>query len=400
MKYISLLILLLLSLTNGLEYSGHVLVLNDAQSTIDGETVTSTPKNGVSYSNSVLSISESGTYVVSGTLNGQFSVSVSGEIDIVLNGVTIKSTSTNAFVVLKAYEMDSSSSMTPSYAKTLDFNNAGVKIIIADGSKNTISGASSTSKEGAFYSVVTTLFTGETNGDGELDIIGTVEGIEIAKHFLINGGILRVSGQDDGISGETENLSLVYVRGGKLFVVGGEGREGDGLDSNGYIIVEGGEIIASAKPGADSGLDSNKGCYINGGRVYATGSSMDMAEESSSQPTMNLIFNSQISASSTVVIKDSSGNEVISYCANTADYISGSTRQTYLAAIVTDTSFKSGSVYHVYVDGVQYGYTSNDKPSPGPGPGPHGNTKNLQATVYKDFTLGSGATYYSGIQKA
>lgn len=125
---------------------------------------------------------------------------------------------------------------------------------------------------------------------------------------------------------------------------------------------------------------------------------MDMAEESSGQPTMNLIFNSQVSASSTVVIKDSSGNEIISYCANTADYISGTTRKTYQAAIVTDPNFKAKSVYHVYVDGVQYGYTSNDKPRPGPWS--NKTNKNLQATVYKDFTLSSGATYYNGMQKA
>ena len=169
-----------------------------------------------------------------------------------------------------------------------------------------------------------------------------------------------------------------------MWVNAGLGQEGDGVDSNGYVIVDGGQVISAAKPNADSGLDSNSGIYTDGGIVYATGSSMDMAETNSAAPTMNLIFNSQISASSTVVIKDSSGNEVISYCANSADFISGTSRQAYKAAIVTHTSFKANSVYHLYVDGVQYGYTSNDKPSPGP----WGN-KNLQATVYADFTLSS-----------
>lgn len=286
--------------------------------------------------------------------------------------------------------------MTPSYARTLDFDNAGVKIVIADGSKNTISGAYTSSKEGAIYSAVTILFTGENTSDGELDIIGTNEGIEVAKHICINGGVIRIAAHNDGISAGTDKISLVYVKGGKVLVNSGLGNEGDGLDSNGYVIVEGGEVISSAKPQADSGLDSNNGCYTDGGKIYATGSSMDMAEEDSAQPTMNLIFNSEVAASSTVVIKDSSGNEVISYCANTADFISGTTRKTYTAAIVTDPSFKANSVYYLYVNGVQYGYTGNDKPSPGPGP----HNKNLQSTIYTEFTLGSGATYYSGIQKA
>ena len=396
MKIAHIFLLVLLSSISTLTYSGHELVLNDTKSTIDGETVSSTPKNGVSYSNSVLYISESGTYIISGTLNGQMSVSVSGVIELVLNGATIKASSTNALIILKAYEMDSSSSMSYETAKKLNFDNAGVKVIVADGTENTINGVSSTSYDGAIHSEVSILFTGETKGDGILNIISNSEGVESKRHILVNGGVIKIAAQDDGMNAKKDNLSVIYIKGGKVLVNSGLGNEGDGLDSNGYVIIGGGEVISSARPNADSGLDSNNGIYIDGGILYATGSSMDMAEKTSSFPTMNLIFNSQIAASSTVVIKDSSGNEVISYCANTADFISGTTRKAYPAAIVTHTSFKANSVYHLYVDGVQYGYTSNDEPSPGPGPGPH---NNLRATVYADFTLSSGATYFSGIQK-
>lgn len=399
MKVVLFLLALLISSLNGLEYSGHELVLNDAKTTIDGVTVSSTPKYGVSYSNSVLTISESGTYILSGTLNGQISCSLTGEIDLIFNGATIKTSSTNALVIVKAYEMDTSSSMSPSTARKLDFTKAGVKIIIADGTTNTISGAKSSSKDGAIHSAVTILFTGETKGDGVLNVIGTSEGIEVERHLCVSGGILNVAAQDDGINAKTDNIAVVFVKGGKVLVNSGNGNEGDGIDSNGYIFVEGGEIISSAKPNADSGLDSNKGIYIDGGRVYATGSSMDMAETDSAQPTMNLIFNTQISASQTVVIKDSSGNEVISYCANKADFISGTTRKAYKAAIVTDPNFKAKSVYHLYVDGVQYGYTDNDKPKPGPWANQSSSSSSVGATVYADFTLGTGATYYNGIQK-
>ena len=395
MKITYFLLLFLLSSISSVTYSGHELILNDAKSTIDGEIVSSTPKNGVSYSNSVLYISESGTFIISGTLNGQISVSVSGVIELVLNGVSITASSNNALIILKAYEMDSSSSMTYEQAKNLNFENAGVKIIIADGTENTIIGGDSSSYDGAIHSQVSILFTGETENNGILNVISTSEGIECKKHILVNGGILKVSAQDDGMNAKKDSLSVIYIKGGKVLVNSGLGSEGDGIDSNGYIIVEGGEVISAAKPNSDSGLDSNNGIYIDGGSVYATGSSMDMAEKTSSFPTMNLIFNSNIAASNTVVIKDSSGNEVISYCANDADFISGTSRQAYKAAIVTHPNFKANSVYHLYVDGVQYGYTSNDEPSPGPGPRP----RNLQSTIYTDFTLSSGATYFSGIQK-
>ena len=292
--------------------------------------------------------------------------------------------------------MDTSSSMTPEIARKLDFTKAGAKIILADDSVNSISGATSSTK-GAIHSNATILFTGETKGNGVLNVVGANEGIEVERHICISGGVLKVAAQDDGINAKTSNISVVYIKGGKVLINAGLGEEGDGIDSNGYIFVEGGEIISSAKPNADSGLDSNKGIYLDGGRVYATGSSMDMAETGSAQPTMNLIFSSQVAASSTVVIKDSSGNEVISYCANKADFISGTTRKAYKAAIVTDPTFKAKSVYHLYVDGVQYGYTDNDQPRPGPWANQSSN--NLRATVYTDFTLGSGATYYNGIQK-
>ena len=121
MKITYFLLLFLLSSISSVTYSGHELILNDAKSTIDGENVSSTPKNGVSYSNSVLYISESGTFIISGTLNGQISVSVSGVIELVLNGVSITTSSNNALIILKAYEMDSSSSMTYEQAKNLNF---------------------------------------------------------------------------------------------------------------------------------------------------------------------------------------------------------------------------------------------------------------------------------------
>jgi len=340
------------------------------------------------------------TYIVSGVLNGKLHISTGDKVvKIILNGVYINST-INALVFEDGYELiDTVIDNDPYVIRQYDFNNAGAQIIIADDSVNKLYGTEDGKKNGAIFSNVTLHITGEEKGNGKLYVSSLKEGIEIYKHLCISGGYVNVAADDDGINSKTNKDSVIYIKGGKVFVNSGLGNEGDGIDSNGYILVEGGEIISSAKPNADSGLDSNKGIYVDGGRVYATGSSMDMAETGSAQPTMNLIFNTNIAATSTVVIKDSSGNEVISYCANTADFISGTTRKAYKAAIVTDPTFKAKSVYHLYVDGVQYGYTNNDKPSPGPWGWGNQSSSNVGATVYTDFTLGTGATYYNGIQK-
>lgn len=410
MKMLKYICLFLLASINALETtSGYNLVLNDAKSTLDGTTLSSTEINGVTYSDGTVKITNEGTYILSGTLNGQVKVSSTGTVALVLNGVTIKNSASNGILFTKAYELDSST-FNYNTASKLDITKAGAQIIIADGTENTVNAASQSGKDGAIHSDVSILITGESKGDGILNVIGSSEGIETDKHFFMNGGILKIAAQDDAINASLDNGCIVIIRGGKLLINSGLGREGDGIDSNGYILVDGGEVISAARPGADSGLDADQATIINGGTVYSVGSSMDMASTSSGQPTMNLIFNSNVAASSTITIKDSDGNEIMSYCANSADFISGTERRTYLAAVVSHPSFKANGVYHLYMDGTQLGYTGNEgghgpggQGGPG-GPGGWGpgssSSSSSSGEIKTDFTLGSSATNFSGVQKA
>jgi len=425
-------VVLLISLTYiyNLEATGKTLVLKDAESTLDGTKLTSSPTNGVSYTNEGISITQGGTYVLSGTLNSQISVSVSEQIVLVLNGVNIKS-NTHGIIILKAPEIDQTNPLNPS-SFSVNLDNVGAKIIIADGSENTVNAGKGGQYDGAIHSCVSFLIGGETKGDGVLNVVGSGEGVETDMHLFINGGIMRIVGNDDAISANNENKSIVYVKGGKLFINGGLGQEGDGIDSNGWIIVDGGEIVSSAKAGMDSGLDSDH-TRINGGIVMAVGSALDYASNECKQPTMNLVFTGNVEPSSVLTIKDSDGNEIISYSANTADFISGSQRKTYFAAIVSHPSFKNGQTYHLFLDGVQLGFTGNKagfdwqngggfpwggqggnpggwgNPGGNPGGNPWGNPGGNQgqgqqgqqnAEIKTDFTLGNAATAFSGVQKA
>jgi len=411
MKVLKYIFLFLLASINALEAtSGYKLVLNDDKSTLDGTTLSSTELNGVTYSDGIVKITNEGTYILSGTLNGQVKVSSTGTVALVLNGVTIKNSASNGILFTKAYELDSST-FNYNTAANLDITKAGAQIIIADGTENTVDAASQSGKDGAIHSDVSILITGESKGDGILNVIGSSEGIETDKHFFLNGGILKIAAQDDAINAKTDNACIVIIRGGKLLINSGLGREGDGVDSNGYILVDGGEVISAARPGADSGLDADQATIINGGIVYSVGSSMDMASTSSGQPTMNLIFNSNIAASSKITIEDSDGNEIISYCANSADFISGTERRTYAAAVVSHPSFKANGVYHLFLDGVQLGYTGNEgghgpggQGGPGGrggwGPGSDSSSSSSSGEIKTDFTLGSSATNFSGVQKA
>ena len=407
MKILPYIFLFLLVSINSLETSGYELVLKDASSTLDGKTLSSTEVNGVTYADGIIKITLEGTYILSGTLNGQIKVSSTGTVKLVLNGVTIKNSASNGIIFTKAYELDSST-FNYNTAKSLDITKAGAQIIIADGTENTVNAAYQDGKDGAIHSDVSILITGESKGDGVLNVIASSEGIETDKHLFLNGGIVNIAAQDDGINASEDQACIVILRGGKLLINSGLGREGDGVDSNGYILVQGGEVYSHARPGADSGLDADIGTIIDGGKVFSVGSSMDMASTSSGQPTMNLIFNSNVASSSTITVKDTDGNEIISYCADSTAFISGTERRTYLAAIVSHPDFKANGVYHLYMDGTQLGYTGNEG---GHGPGGHGGPggpggpggqggSSSSGEIKTDFTLGSSATNFSGVQKA
>ena len=402
MKILPYIFLFLLVSINSLETSGYELVLKDASSTLDGKTLSSTEVNGVTYADGIIKITLEGTYILSGTLNGQIKVSSTGTVKLVLNGVTIKNSASNGIIFTKAYELDSST-FNYNTAKSLDITKAGAQIIIADGTENTVNAAYQDGKDGAIHSDVSILITGESKGDGVLNVIASSEGIETDKHLFLNGGIVNIAAQDDGINASEDQACIVILRGGKLLINSGLGREGDGVDSNGYILVQGGEVYSHARPGADSGLDADISTIIDGGKVFSVGSSMDMSSTSSGQPTMNLIFNSNVASSSTITVKDTDGNEIISYCADSTAYISGTERRTYLAAVVSHPNFKANGVYNLYMDGTQLGYTGNEGgqgPGGHGGPGSQGGSSSSSGEIKTDFTLGSSATNFSGVQKA
>jgi hypothetical protein len=81
--------------------------------------------------------------------------------------------------------------------------------------------------------------------------------------------------------------------------------EGDAIDSNGKLTINGGTIIAIAHPSSpDAGLDSGKGTYINGGTIIATGNMTDAIESDSKQKYLYATFNQKIDADTLIVINN------------------------------------------------------------------------------------------------
>jgi hypothetical protein len=139
------------------------------------------------------------------------------------------------------------------------------------------------------------------------------EGIGSEMHLTINGGNINIKSGNDGINVNEENISVFTMNEGTLNIqVTGETGEGDGIDSNGWLIVNGGTVNSfSNAESRDSGVDADKGIYINGGTVVSTG---NMPAEIADGKLTAMTFQSmeKLEPSKKYEVKNSEGDVVLS----------------------------------------------------------------------------------------
>ena len=151
------------------------------------------------------------------------------------------------------------------------------------------------------------------DGVGYLKVTAKDEGIETKGNLTFSGGTgdYEIYSQDDCLNTTTASSNDGTVRNdltinvnSLLAYVDPEADEGDAIDSNGKLIINGGTIYAFAHPSSpDAGLDSVNGTYINGGTVIATGNMVDGILSDSKQDFIYASF-SKINANTLIVIKD------------------------------------------------------------------------------------------------
>ena len=342
------------------------------------------------YQNAVLHITEAGTYILKGEWHGQIWIDLgdpgdtysdeSAKVNIILDGVKVDCTVAPALIFYSAYESDNAWESQSSWSATVDTTNAGANVILADGSVNEFNGTNvyrmlkakykddseqtaygaklqkkARKTDGAFYSYVSMNVYGEEKDTGVLKITGGFEGLDTEHHLTINGGNINVFSQDDGINVNEDRVSVVTFNGGNTHILAGLGREGDGIDSNGYLVVNGGTLITMANPNSDSGMDSDCGTYVNGGSVVALGSTMDWAESSENgtsgkQATMNLQFSGTQSADEAIIITEPDGPVVFAYDPD-KDEVAGANARWYRGAIVSSPQIQIGESYTIFVGG-------------------------------------------------
>lgn len=330
--------------TNGLlaqKYNATNIVLSDDKIMVDGKEISNNPNAAVYKANdivfylegqdftygegkaedghsqeeadahTVVHIAEPGNYVLSGKLSaGQIAVDLGdgakkdseAVVTLILNGMDITCSVAPGVIFYNVYECGDDD--TEDAVKDVDTSEAGANIIIADESVNFVNGSYVAkiyedvelneagtevvdSKklhkyDAAFYSRRSMNIAGEEKGNGVLNIQAENEGLGSELHLTINGGVINITSGNDGINTNEDGVSVMTINGGNLNVeVKGTTGEGDGIDSNGWLVVNGGTVQAFACGfSMDSGIDSDMGIHINGGMVIATGNMLDEIGES------------------------------------------------------------------------------------------------------------------------
>lgn len=208
-----------------------------------------------------------------------------------------------------------------------DSIHSNANITIADGTYTLATGDDGVNADDALI----------VNG-GTITVTESYEGLE-GLTVTIDDGTIDITASDDGINTAGEKMEL---NGGYIHILAG----GDGVDSNGDLTINGGEIyIDGPSDNGNSAIDygDRSSAYVNGGTLVAIGSSgmAEVMSDSSKQKVLMVKLGEQMEGGN-VVLTDSEGNVIVSYTA----------LKTYDCVIISTAEVESGATYTLTISGT------------------------------------------------
>ena len=308
------------------------------------ETHEDVPRELETLHNRVITLTAPGSYRISGTATDVQLAVKAGSTDsvrLILDNANLTCRTAPAIAVYSAKDPRTAGEY-------------GVTIELSSGSANFITGSHNdpqTDSEPEFDGAIDSLVSLGFEGTGSLTVDADNEGIEVAYgHLTINGGTFHITACDDPLNVSEDGFGVLTMNDGYVFssVKPLPGGEGDGIDSNGYIVFNGGTAINLAHPDSmDGGIDSDMGSSVNGGVIVGAGNMYDPIEADSAQLFMMLEFSE--STDQLVVVTDENDVPVFAY-----DF-----PHDYMYVAFSSPALEEGKTYRVYLGGEIEGEARN-----------------------------------------
>ena len=150
--------------------------------------------------------------------------------------------------------------------------------------------------------------------------------------------------QESGAS--TDEETYISISGGTITIINENGRDADGLDTNGDLRISGGTIYVSligtgSNSAVDYGSESGGVAEITGGTIIACGAS-SMAEAFDSSSTQaSVLYNTSTAseAGTTLALKDMDGNVLLSW----------DVPLSFTSALISCPQMQVGEIYQVVI---------------------------------------------------
>ena len=274
------------------ESSSAIIKLNGNSASCDS--------SAVEISGNIVTITDEGTYILSGTLNdGMIVVNAedTDKVQIVLNGVDITNSTSAAIYVLEADKVFLTTSLDSSNTLSnggeyvaIDKNN--IDAVIFSKADLTLNGEGSlTIKAPVGHGIVSKDDLVLTSG--KYDITAKSHGISGKNSVRIANGTYRIVSEKDGIHAENADdtsLGFVYIANGTFNITAA----GDGISGGTYLQVENGDFTIEAGGGSKNASTHSIQSFERGDIAQTTSSTDDSVSTKGIKAVSNLVLNGGI----------------------------------------------------------------------------------------------------------